>query len=238
MDKNEIISILEDQGISLNLTQIGQLDQYLTTLVETNKSLNLTAITESNEVWLKHFYDSLTPLIYMEQLQGQKTLVDVGTGAGFPGVVLKIVQPKLEVTLVDSLQKRLNFLNGLTNELGLTGIQTVHARAEDFGQDKTYRESFDFVTARAVANSSTLLEYLLPLTKIGGQVILYKSASYKEELAESTRALRTLGGEIGDVHEFELPNGDLRAVIEVNKISKTPNKYPRLAGTPTKKPLK
>lgn len=238
MNKESITTILENQGITLNNHQVEQLDGYLSLLVETNKNVNLTSITDDDEIWLKHFYDSLTPLIYFDDLQGDKTLADIGTGAGFPGVVLKIAQPKLEVTLVDSLNKRLNFLNEVIGKLDLKGIKTVHSRAEDFSQNPIYREQFDFVTARAVASTSTLLEYLLPATKIDGKVILYKSASFLDELNEAKNAIKTLGGEIGTIDQFELPNGDARVLIEINKIKKTPNKYPRQAGTPSKKPLK
>ncbi|MDR2660526.1 MAG: 16S rRNA (guanine(527)-N(7))-methyltransferase RsmG [Lactobacillaceae bacterium] len=238
MDKNEVISALEDQGIKLSALKIKQLDIYFQDLINTNKSLNLTTIIEELDVWIKHFYDSITPLIYFPKLDEKISIADVGTGAGFPGMVLSIVNPKLEVTLIDSLKKRLNFLNELIEKLNLKNVKTEHYRAEDIGNNLNYRESFDFVTARAVSNTATLLEYLMPLAKVNGTIILFKSASYVQELNDAKNAIKILGGEIGSLFEFNLPNGNPRTLIEIKKIKQTPKKYPRQAGTPSKNPIK
>ena len=213
-----------------------QLEDYMKLLLEWNEKINLTAITEEDEIILKHFVDSLTISKYIKE---GKSIVDVGTGAGFPGIPLKIARKDLKVTLVDSLNKRILFLNEVIEKLGLKEIETLHYRAEEFGQNKKYRESFDIATSRAVANLSTLVEYLLPLVKVGGICICMKGSEIKEELENSKKAIQILGGEIQEIEEFYLPETDIkRTIVIVKKISSTPKKYPRKPGTPVKEPIK
>lgn len=215
--------------------QINQFYDYMNLLLEWNEKINLTAIVEPEEVIVKHFIDSLTINKYIEK---NKTIADVGTGAGFPGIPLKIYRPDLNVTLVDSLNKRINFLNEVIDKLDLKEISTVHSRVEDFGRDKKYRESFDYVTARAVANLTTLSEYLIPITKVNGKCICMKGNDVKEEITNSKNAINLLGGKISKIDEFKLPNSDIsRNVIIIDKMKNTPNKYPRKAGMPAKEPL-
>lgn len=222
--------------IEFNDKQLSQFYEYMNLLLEWNEKINLTAITEPKEVILKHFIDSLTINKYIEN---NKSIADVGTGAGFPGIPLKIYRPDLNVTLVDSLNKRINFLNEVIAKLDLKDISTVHSRIEDFGKDKNYREKVDYVTARAVANLTTLSEYLLPIAKVSGKCICMKGNDVKEEIADSENAIDLLGGKIQKVDSFELPNSDIsRNVIIINKIKNTPSKYPRKAGIPAKEPLK
>lgn len=222
--------------IEFNDKQLSQFYEYMNLLLEWNEKINLTAITEPEEVILKHFIDSLTINKYIKE---NKTLADVGTGAGFPGIPLKIYRPDLNVTLVDSLNKRINFLNEVIVKLELKDISAVHSRIEDFGKDKKYRESFDYVTARAVANLSTLSEYLIPISKVGGKCICMKGNDVKEEIDNGKKAINILGGRIDRIDEFKLPNSDIsRNVIIIDKIKNTPNKYPRKAGMPSKEPLK
>jgi len=207
-------------------------------LIATNEHVNLTAITEKNDVYLKHFYDSLTISFYEQDLQtAEKTLIDIGTGAGFPSLPLKIVFPQLKITMVDSLQKRINFLQEVVTTLDLSGVEIIHGRAEDIGQNLRYREAFDYATARAVARTSVLAEYTLPFVKKGGKFIVMKGAAAQQELADGKQALATLGGVLHDEFEFSLPNGDVRYIQIVNKNKKTPKQYPRQAGTPSKKPI-
>lgn len=213
-----------------------QFEDYMKLLLEWNEKINLTAITEEDEIILKHFVDSLTISKYIKE---GKSIVDVGTGAGFPGIPVKIVRKDVKVTLVDSLNKRILFLNDVIENLGLGDIETLHFRAEEFGQNKKYRESFDIATSRAVANLSTLVEYLLPLVKVGGICICMKGSEIKEELENSKKAIKILGGEIQEVEEFYLPETDIkRTIVIVKKISSTPKKYPRKPGTPAKEPIK
>ena len=198
--------------------------------------MNLTAITEPEEIILKHFIDSISIL---KELEDGSKLVDVGTGAGFPGIPLSIMNPTLKITLVDSLNKRLIFLQEVINKLKLENIEIVHARAEEFGQNKKYREQFDISTSRAVANLATLSEYLIPLVKVGGKVISMKAAEAKQELNEAKKAIEVLGGTVEKVDEFSLPQSDIgRTVIIIRKNKITPNKYPRKPGTPSKEPIK
>lgn len=226
----------EQIDIKFNDKHLNQFYEYMNLLLEWNEKINLTAITEPEEIILKHFIDSLTINKYIEK---NKTLADVGTGAGFPGIPLKIYRPDLNVTLVDSLNKRINFLNEVISDLDLKDINTVHSRIEDFGKDKKYRESFDYVTARAVANLTTLSEYLIPISKINGQCICMKGNDIEEEVKNSKNAINLLGGKIDKVDYFELPNSDIsRNVIIIDKIKNTPSKYPRKAGMPSKEPLK
>lgn len=213
-----------------------QFQDYMNLLLEWNEKINLTAITEEDEIILKHFVDSLTISKYIKE---ENSIVDVGTGAGFPGIPVKIARKNVKVTLVDSLNKRILFLNEVIEKLGLENIETLHFRAEEFGQNKKYRESFDIATSRAVANLSTLVEYLLPLVKVGGICICMKGSEIKEELENSKKAIQILGGEIQEIEEFYLPETDIkRTIVIVKKISSTPKKYPRKPGTPVKEPIK
>lgn len=222
--------------IMLDDKQLIQFYNYMKLLLEWNEKINLTAITEPEEVILKHFIDSLTISKYIER---ESKLADVGTGAGFPGIPLKICRPDLKITLVDSLNKRINFLNEIIEILKLNDICTVHSRIEDFGKNIKYREKFDYVTARAVANISVLSEYLIPLSKINGKSIYMKGSEVEEELNNGKNAIDILGGKIEKIEKFKLPDSDiLRNIVVVKKIKHTPNKYPRKAGTPAKEPLK
>jgi len=224
-----------EASLELNERQLEQFNKYYEMLVETNKVMNLTAITEPEDVAVKHMIDSL---LAFDKSFENKTLADVGTGAGFPGIPLKIYCPTLKVTLIDSLGKRLKFLDNVINELGLTDIACEHARAEDAGKNKKFREKYDIVTARAVARLSVLSEYCLPLVKNGGMFIALKGSKYAEEINEGEQALRILGGKLISSEEVKLPGlDDGRAIIKVKKVKPTPAAYPRKAGTPDKQPL-
>lgn len=226
----------EVHGITLSDEQKKQFDQYFHLLVEWNEKMNLTAITDEAGVYLKHFYDSLA-LGFHHELNDQ-TLCDVGAGAGFPSIPLKIVFPDLKVTIVDSLNKRITFLNTLVETLGLKDVQCFHDRAETFGQNKEFRASFDVVTARAVAKLSVLSEFCMPLVKKQGYFLALKAAHTEVELEEAKKAIAILGGKVeGDV-SFDLPyEGGNRHVVTILKTKETPNKYPRKPGLPLKKPL-
>jgi 16S rRNA (guanine527-N7)-methyltransferase len=233
--------ILEDGcqafGVTLTDKQIEQFEKYYELLVEWNKVMNLTGITEFDEVMQKHFVDSAAAAKYVE-MEKVNSLIDVGTGAGFPGIPLKIVYPHIQVTLLDSLNKRIKFLEEVVDNLGLTGIETVHGRAEDAAKKAEYREQFDLSVSRAVANLASLTEYCLPFVKVGGKFVSYKSVSVDEEITQSKKAVYVLGGEIGKVEKFNLPESDMeRALVIVEKKRSTPKKYPRKAGMPTKEPL-
>ena len=232
---------LEQLSITLSGEQTQQFLTYYEYLVEKNKVMNLTAITEYEEVITKHFLDSLavvkTSCFKSEKLAG-KRLIDIGTGAGFPGIPLKIAFPELEILLLDSLNKRINFLNEVTEMLGLTKINTVHGRAEDYAKQKGYRESFDFCVSRAVANLSTLSEYCIPFVKPGGCFISYKSGSVDQELIQAEKAVKILGGQREEVVRFSLADTDMdRSFVVIRKAKPTPKKYPRKAGLPSKEPL-
>lgn len=232
---------LEQLSITLSGEQKQQFLTYYEYLVEKNKVMNLTAITEYEEVITKHFLDSLavvkTSCFKPEKLAG-KRLIDIGTGAGFPGIPLKIAFPELEILLLDSLNKRINFLNEVTEMLGLTKINTVHGRAEDYAKQKGYRERFDFCVSRAVANLSTLSEYCIPFVKQGGCFISYKSGSVDQELIQAEKAVKILGGQREEVVRFSLADTDMdRSFVVIRKAKPTPKKYPRKAGLPSKEPL-
>ncbi len=215
--------------------KIQKFYDYMNLLVEWNKKINLTAITEEKDIILKHFVDSLTVLKYIKE---NKSIVDVGTGAGFPGIPLAIMNDSLKITLVDSLNKRINFLNEVCNKINLKNTKAIHARAEEFGQDNNYRESYDVAISRAVANLTVLAEYLLPLVKVGGKIICMKGPDIEEELKQAKSAIDILGGKIEKCDNFCLPKSDIsRNIIIINKIKETPKKYPRKAGTPAKTPL-
>ena len=231
---------LNEVGIVLNDTQRSQFDKYFEILVEWNGFMNLTGITEYEEVLVKHFLDSLAVGKYSEKFAGnpELSIIDVGTGAGFPGLPLKIAYPQAKVVLLDSLNKRVKFLDEVITQLGLTSITAVHARAEEGARNAAYREQFDISVSRAVANLSTLVEYCLPFVKVGGKFVSYKSVSVDEEIAQSKKAVYVLGGEIGKVEKFHLPGSDMeRALVVVAPKRSTPKKYPRKAGMPTKEPL-
>lgn len=227
---------LKEINIELKKEQTEKFYKYMNLLLEWNEKINLTAITEPEEVILKHFVDSLTISKYIEK---DSKLVDMGTGAGFPGIPLKILRDDIEITLADSLNKRINFLNEVIKELNLKNIQTVHTRAEEFGKNKKYRESFDIATSRAVANLSTLSEYLIPLVKPSGKTICMKGSEIKEEVEMARKAIEILGGKIEQEESFNLPNSDMkRNVIIIKKVKNTPAKYPRKPGMPAKEPIR
>lgn len=229
---------LAEWGMELTEQQLQQFLLYYDRMIEKNRVMNLTAITEYEEVIRKHFLDSLS-LKLASVFTGRGSLMDVGTGAGFPGIPLKIAFPQLEVVLLDSLQKRVNFLNEVIEELGLTGIRAIHGRAEDVGRKAEYREKFDFCVSRAVANLSTLAEYGMPFVKPGGYFIPYKSGRSEEEIREAEHAVLLLSGKIEDTVSFRIPDTDMeRTLVLVQKTAPIHKKYPRKAGTPQKEPLK
>ena len=226
----------EKIGCKLNEEQLTKFYKYMNSLIEWNEKINLTAITDPEEVITKHFIDSLTVHQYIKD---NFSIVDVGTGAGFPGVPLAIVNNKSNITLVDSLNKRINFLKEITNQFELKNVQSIHDRAEEFGKDKQYRESFDIAISRAVARLNVLAEYLLPTVKVGGKCICMKGPDCKQEIEEAQNAIKVLGGSIERIEEFSLPDTDIkRTIIVINKVKNTPSKYPRKAGTPAKDPIK
>lgn len=239
MTVEEFIQALSDKGIQLSEHQINQFNQYYHLLVEWNNKINLTAITDESEVYLKHFYDSLMPLwMAPNYFVENATLCDVGAGAGFPSIPMKIVRPDLNITIVDSLNKRINFLNLLAEELELTNVVAVHGRAEEVGQDKTYREQFDLVTARAVASLNVLSELCLPLVKKGGHFIALKAQRADEEIANAKKAITTLGAKFEEQLSELLPIEESeREILVIRKTLETPKKYPRRPGMPAKKPL-
>ncbi|MBO5260357.1 MAG: 16S rRNA (guanine(527)-N(7))-methyltransferase RsmG [Agathobacter sp.] len=226
---------LKKYRITLTEKQKEQFITYYEMLVEKNKVMNLTAITEFDEVLEKHFLDSVS-LIQVCDLKQNLSVIDLGTGAGFPGIPLKIIFPELQITLVDSLNKRIGFLKEVIEALELVGIEAVHCRAEEFAHKKEYREAFDLCVSRAVANLSTLSEYCLPFVKVGGNFISYKSGECDEEVAASKKAVSILGGEIKDIYKFTLGDSG-RAFVTIQKTKRTPKSYPRKAGTPSKMPI-
>ncbi len=237
MENRRFDQELEMLGIQLTDVQKEQFDRYYELLIEWNRVMNLTGITEYDEVNLKHFTDSLT-IVRIKSMENVSTLIDVGTGAGFPGIPIKIAFPHIKVTLLDSLNKRIKFLNQVVEELDLKDVVTLHGRAEDYAKKEEYREQFDLCASRAVANLSTLSEYCLPFVKKGGCFISYKSADSDEEIEQSKKALDILGGKIEKVDKFVLPGSDMgRAMVMVEKVKNTPRKYPRKAGVPSKEPL-
>ena len=236
-DFSHFQKILEKWEIPFSSEQQEQFVTYYKMLVEKNKVMNLTAITEFDEVLDKHFLDSIALARYVD-LTKSISLIDLGTGAGFPGMPLKIMFPNLKVTLADSLNKRIVFLDEVIGELGLTDIQTVHARAEDLAHNSDYREQYDYCVSRAVANLSSLSEYCLPFVRIGGTFISYKSGEIEEELLAAKKAIFLLGGQFDQVIPFQLEGTDLgRSFVLINKDKKTAKTYPRKSGMPTKKPL-
>ena len=224
-------------GIDLSDKQVEQFMRYKELLQEWNEKMNLTAITEDREVMTKHFLDCMSINKALE-MKNQKTVIDIGTGAGFPGLVIKIAFPHLQVTLVDALKKRLNFLEVVIEELGLEGIKCIHSRAEDLGKNKVYREGFDICASRAVANLAVLSEYTLPFVKIDGYLIALKGQKLDEELEQGQKAIQILGGQLEEVVHTGVPFTDLdHKIAKIKKVKSTSTKYPRKAGEPTKSPL-
>ncbi len=239
MKKEDFEKLMKEYAIELKISltdeQIEKFYTYMELLLEWNEKINLTAITKPEEIVLKHFIDSMTIAQYISQ--GAK-VVDVGTGAGFPGIPLKIIRDDLEVTLLDSLNKRVNFLNEVIDRLQLTNMSAVHSRVEEFGKNKNYREKFDVATSRAVANLSTLAEYQIPLVKLDGVCISMKGSDVENELASTENAIILLGGKVERVDQFQLPKSDMnRSVVVIRKCKSTPAKFPRKPGVPSKEPL-
>ncbi len=228
---------LADQGIHLTDTQKQQFQRYFQLLVEWNEKINLTAITEEEDVYLKHFYDSIAPILQGHIKNDPLRLLDIGAGAGFPSLPMKIIYPQLDVTIIDSLNKRINFLHLLAEELGLENVHFYHGRAEDFAQDKQFRAQFGLVTARAVARMQILSELTIPYLKLNGKLIALKASSAEDELAQAKNALTLLFGKVIENVDYQLPNGDPRTLTIVEKKKETPNKFPRKAGMPNKRPL-
>lgn len=230
----EKIFLENSDKMQIEVKNIEKFYKYMQLLLEWNEKINLTTIVEPEQIIVKHFLDSLTIKKYIED---EKNIIDVGTGAGFPGMPLAI-EKNNNVTLLDSLNKRINFLNDVKEKIGLENVITVHSRAEDAAKDKKYRECFDYAVSRAVAPMNVLLEYLLPFVKVGGKVICMKGPNVKEEMDNSEKVAKILGGKIEKVEELEIPEIDMkRTVVIVKKIEKTSSKYPRKAGTPSKEPL-
>lgn len=238
MKPEQFRQLLLEKGFDLTDEQMSQFATYFKVLVEWNEKMNLTAITDEEEVYLKHFYDSLTLGMSHDFSQPGLSLCDVGSGAGFPSIPLKILYPSLEISIVDSLNKRITFLNHLAQELNLEGVHFYHDRAETFGQNKAQRESYDFVTARAVARLNVLTELCLPLVKKDGIFFALKAAKSEEELEEALKAISLLGGKVTAEVDVTLPiTEDSRHIIAITKKKETPKKFPRKPGTPNKQPI-
>ncbi|OZV79409.1 16S rRNA (guanine(527)-N(7))-methyltransferase RsmG [Streptococcus agalactiae] len=237
MTPQAFYQVLIEHGITLTDKQKKQFETYFRLLVEWNEKINLTAITDKEEVYLKHFYDSIAPILQGYIDNSPLSILDIGAGAGFPSIPMKILYPEIDITIIDSLNKRINFLNILANELELSGVHFFHGRAEDFGQDRVFRAKFDIVTARAVARMQVLVELTIPFLKVNGRLIALKAAAAEEELISAEKALKTLFSQVTVNKNYKLPNGDDRNITIVSKKKETPNKYPRKAGTPNKKPL-
>lgn len=224
--------------INLSEKQLMDFDKYYELLVEWNKVMNLTGITEYEEVNEKHFVDSLS-IVKTINISEIDRVIDIGTGAGFPGIPLKIAFPHLQVTLLDSLNKRINFLNTVIDKLELTKIETIHGRAEDFARKQEHRGQYDLCVSRAVANLSTLSEYCMPYIRVGGIFVSYKSGDIDQEVADASKAISILGGKKAEVTKFQLPGSDInRSFVKVEKMKSTGKKFPRKAGLPAKEPIK
>lgn len=237
-DLNMFLRGLEELQITLTNEQLQAFLIYYEMLVEKNKVMNLTAITEYEDVVEKHFLDSLS-LVKTVSLSGKRTVLDLGTGAGFPGIPLKIAFPKLHIVLMDSLNKRVRFLEEVIGRLELKNICAVHGRAEEMGRKPEYREHFDLCVSRAVANLASLSEYCIPFVKKEGFFISYKSGEVKEELAQAEKAIKVLGGRLREVSKFQLPNTEMgRSLVVIEKVKSTPKAYPRKAGIPSREPIR
>lgn len=239
MDIKDFSELMIDYGKEINIVfteeQLQKFYQYMNLLIEWNEKINLTAIVEPKEIILKHFIDSLTIIKYIEP---NKSVIDIGTGAGFPGIPVKIMREDLDITLLDSLNKRIHFLNEVIQKLELKNITAVHARIEEYAKNKQYRETFDVATSRAVANLTTLSEYMLPMVALKGMAICMKGSEISEEISKSKNSIKLLGGKIDKIEEFTLPKSDnKRNLILIKKERQTPNKYPRKPGIPSKEPL-
>ena len=239
--RNDMIDLLSDycKKIELDITdtQLQQFDDYYRFLVEKNKVMNLTTIIEKEDVVLKHFIDSIYIMKYTDF--DEKKVIDIGTGAGFPGIPLAIMNPQTLFVLLDSLNKRINFLNEVCNLCNLSNVITIHGRAEEISRKEEYREKFDYVVSRAVANLTVLSEYCLPYVKEDGYFLPYKSGDIKEEAANSKKAVKILGGSIEDIISFEIPDTDMaRTILKIHKTKATPKRFPRKAGLPTKEPIR
>lgn len=222
-------------NLDIDDKKIEQFYKYMNLLIEWNEKINLTAITEPDDIILKHFIDSLTIAKYIEN---EQKVADIGTGAGFPGIPLKIAKPDTHVYLIDSLNKRIKFLDEVIKQNTLIDTFAIHARAEEIGHSKEYRGKFDIVTSRAVARLNVLLEYMMPLVKLGGKCICLKGPNVEEELEEAKKAIEVLGGKIEKVEEFELPDSDnQRTIIVIKAVKQIPNRYPRKPGTPMTSPI-
>ncbi len=222
-------------NIEIKIKELENLYQFMNLLIEKNKQINLTAIIEEKDIILKHFIDSI---IIQNSIKDSNNIIDVGTGAGFPGIPLKIINEEKRFVLLDSLNKRVNFLNEVISSLNLKKVEAIHFRAEEAGQKEEYREKFDIVLSRAVSRLNTLAEYMLPFTKVGGKCICLKGPNMKEELEEAKNAIEILGGKIEKTEEYYLPESDIgRTIIVINKVKHLPNKYPRKAGVPSNRPL-
>lgn len=235
-DMDQFCFDCESVNIILDKTQKEQFQRYYELLIEWNSFMNLTAITEYSEVLKKHFFDSLS-IVKKIDLTEINNIIDIGTGAGFPGIPLKIAFPHLRVVLLDSLGKRVKFLNHVIEELKLEEIEAIHGRAEDFAKNVKYREQFDLSVSRAVANLASLSEYCIPYTKIGGSFVSYKSVKAEEEIHNAEKAISVLGGKVENICKFELLDTGERTLVQIKKIRKTDKKYPRKAGMPSREPI-
>ena len=239
---NDMVKYLSESNIpdvDISDEKKEKLYKFYEILVEKNKVMNLTSITEIKEFTYKHFIDSIALEKIVKDLGSNNyNIADLGTGAGFPGIPLAIVYPNLNLTLIDSLNKRIKFIKETCEALDIKNVNAIHSRAEDIDRNKDYREKFDICVSRAVANLTSLSEYCLPLVKVGGSFISYKSKGYEVEIAEAQKAIKVLGGEIGNIEKFELGEYGERILLDIKKIKPTPNKYPRKAGLPTKEPIK
>lgn len=239
---NKLVNICNKINIEISDDQINCFEKYYELLIEKNKVMNLTAITDKEDVIVKHFIDSIALIPYLLDkginINNKLKIIDIGTGAGFPGLPLKIMMPDVKFTLLDSLNKRVSFLNEVIDELKLKDIEALHGRAEDYASDNKYREKYDICVSRAVANLSTLSEYCIPFVKEDGYFISYKAGESEEEINNSKNAIKILGGKINKVEEFVLPGTDVsRVFVFIRKLELTDKKYPRKAGVPAKKPL-
>lgn len=237
MKPEEFYAALATQGYALTEKQKEQYALYFQRLVEWNERMNLTAIVDQEGVYLKHFYDSLAPILQGYLTNTPTRILDIGAGAGFPSLPMKILFPQLEVTIIDSLNKRIQFLETLAKDLGLTAVHFYHGRAEDFAQDKEFRANFDIVTARAVAPMPTLAELTIPFLTVNGRLLALKASNAEEEVTKAKQAFTILFAKVIDMKHYTLPNGDPRTLTIVEKKKETPNKYPRKAGVPSKRPL-